>query len=298
MNNVKTDFLLARDFNENEIISTLDKVSFSEASDTTKTRGKVISTLYEGRVISTAPVSDIYYNFNFPGFSSSIVKKINNYFTPQRYSLKIHGGVQELRVYGDQFNFNGDEFFKMISILNSADRSKALQINIGLLRMICSNGAVIGVANEYQSIRCKHFTKSLTEKIEIFRNGLKNFNIVIDNQLTILNSIQNKRISFEEVVKGLAYNEEKEVTKPGEYRVKQLASMLLSSPSDKLDTLGTHNAAVRSALFYPLNYLYNKKNVDFDIDTYQLFNCYIETYKYNDAAKQKLESSRILALIN
>ena len=93
-----------------------------------------LTTMFDNRQICKVEVSKIYYNFDFTKFSKSILSEIQKYFTPEKYTLKITTGVQEIRLIGDEIYIDNERFQKMISIVNSTDKSRALSMNVGLSR--------------------------------------------------------------------------------------------------------------------------------------------------------------------
>ena len=119
--------------------------------------GNNIITRFGGTQISTSTVTEKYELFDFPDFAKGIVREVGSYFSPERYQLRITKGQQELRLIGEEVIINGDAYSKMFNILSSSDKSRALQLNIGLIRFICTNGMVIAVDDEYSGFKTKHF---------------------------------------------------------------------------------------------------------------------------------------------
>jgi len=96
--------------------------------------------------------------------------------------MKITQGTQELRLIGEEVIINGDKYQKMFNILNSTDKSRALQLNVGLIRWICTNGMVIAVEDEYSGFKTKHFKSTMPGKVEEFIKSLDSFDMNIIKQ--------------------------------------------------------------------------------------------------------------------
>jgi len=58
--------------------------------------GLIVSTFYDGRIISNVEVSEKYWSFDFKNFAKDIIEKINDYFVPETYTLRINKGAQEI----------------------------------------------------------------------------------------------------------------------------------------------------------------------------------------------------------
>ncbi len=283
-----TDYIkTAVPFDEKKIFENLDHLRIDK-------KNNLVSTFYYDKLVHEQEVSTRYYAFDFPDFTKSIVSKIDNYFKPVRYRMDINRGIQELRIFGDEVDVNGEKYFKMLSLLNSSNRMKSLQINIGLLRLVCANGMVAAVPGENASIKSKHFHNSLSKKIESFSDKLKRFGIIIDKQLEIISNLNGKMVSFHDIVKGLIYDESKKEMQTSKISLaRKLAQNLISSETDKLDTI---SSSMNTYLFRPELILYNKKD-DFQVSALNAYNCYTESFRGQDTAKIALETNRILNII-
>jgi hypothetical protein len=248
-------------------------------------------TKFQGRIINSSKVSHIYQPFDFSNFSMNIIEQVENYFQPEKYYLRIRKGIQELRLIGEEILINGDLFYKMINILSSTDRSKALQLNIGLYRDACDNGLIFGI---YGGYRTKHYKSSLSKVVEEYVNSLTQFNISVDSQAAILKTLRKEKVSFLEVARGLAYDEKDILSNSGILRIKAWSKKLLNSETDAMSDLSGEEFLL---LNQPENYLEQDK-VDIIIPAYQAFNTYIEIYRSYDSSILRRESDRILDLIN
>lgn len=268
------------------------------------TNGKRVVTWYNGSEIANVPVSDRYQIFQFGDFVHRMLPVIENYFAPSRYIMDIYGGVQELKLYGNGFKVDGEVFYEMLSILNSTDKSKALQINIGLLRQVCTNGMVVSFEENDVSIKAKHFKKSLPEKVDYFSSKLKDFKLMSQSQVEFINKVNKMDpVSYLEIAEGLILkkNKQNEIKHNalGIKRTREFGKMLMYSPTDKLDRDSYRNKRV---IFDSPDRYVNRRligtNKDVELSAKTAFNCYIEPYKKSDSSILKTECDNILQFLS
>jgi len=259
------------------------------------TNNNVVTTLYDNSVIREKEVSNRYFTFDFPQFVQGVLPAIEQYVNPSNYILNFKGGQQEIRLIGDEVNINGDVFFKMLSIVNSTDKSRSLQMNMGLLRLVCTNGMFKQVDDEAVSIRGKHFKSSLPEKIEKFTTGIERFSEITLNQLDGLASLIGKKVSYRQLINELIRDQKtRDILDWRMYYANRFANKLLSSQTD-----GILNPTElqKELLSNVQNIAYDRVVGDFDIDAYQVVNCWTEIFRNEDSSKIKRESHKIISLV-
>jgi hypothetical protein len=281
----KFDF--SKTYNKDDVFQTLNDINIYQ-------QGDYIITKFQNRPISETKVTNKYQIFDFSSFSKSIIEQVENYFTPETYKLRVRQGVQELRLIGEEIYINGERYHKMLNILNSTDKTRALQLNIGLMRFICTNGLVAAVEDEYTGFKNKHFKSSLPQAVENFMKNIEKFNIIVDKQSTIIESLSKKIISFQEIAKNLALNKDGVVKESNLLKLKAFSKKLMTSKTDRLDT-SLLNQEQLHLLTFPE--IFNSTNVDIEIPAYQAFNNYTELYREYDSSVMKRETNRILQLI-
>ena len=241
-----------------------------------------LTTMFDNRQICKVEVSKIYYNFDFTKFSKSILSEIQKYFTPEKYTLKITTGVQEIRLIGDEIYIDNERFQKMISIVNSTDKSRALSMNVGLSR------TDIGCHSQYCIILTnfsnKHYKASLPEKIKSFSDNLINFNMNIDFHVKTIEDLKNKEVSILNFTKALLFNEDGKLIKTNELKLRVLGKRL------------RHKNNFRKYYNTLTNLSADKINEveDFQINSKVLFDTYIEIFKDQDTSIIARESRRII----
>lgn len=275
-------------YNRAKVIDAINKLEVEQA-------GFTVTTSYNDHVLKQAEVSDKYFTFDFPNFVGNIIPQVENYFTPSNYLLRMIGGRQELRLIGEEMKINGETFYRMLSILNSTDKSRALQMNMGLLRLVCTNGMTIGVPGESMQIKGKHYKASLPDKIEDFSTGLERFRSITLQQKEIISDLLGKKVSYRAIANTLVRNKENEVVESKIKKLTRLAGKLLTSDTDRLLSITEEQ---RNLLLKPELVLYSKDSGDLELDAYKVFNCYSEIFRSNDSGKIKRECDRMISIIN
>lgn len=240
-------------------------------------------TSYDGREICRVDVSKIYYNFDFTSFSKSILSEILNYFTPEKYKLKAASGVQEIRLIGDELYIDNERYEKMISIVNSTDKSRALSMNVGLVKT--EKGKTPTSYTILTSFTNKHYKCSLPDKIKSFSDNLINFNMDIDFHVKTIDDLKHKNISIVNFAKSILFNEEGKVVKSVELKLRALGKRL------------AHNYGFMknyNDLSFNLTAANIDKVTDITINAKVLFNAYVELFKDQDTSIIARESRRII----
>lgn len=267
--------ITARTFNSTEVNDKLDKFS-------NKIEDGFLITSYDNREICRVEVSKVYYNFDFTNFSKSILSEIQKYFTPEKYSLKAASGVQEIRLIGDELYIDNERYEKVISILNSTDKSKALSMNVGLVKMEKN-----GYPKSYTiltSFSNKHYKSSLPDKIKSFSDNLINFNMDIDFHIKTIEDLKNKEVSIVDFAKLLLFNEDGKVIKTNELKLRALGKRLISY----------YNYRKNYTLLSNLTATEVGKFGDLKINSKTIFNAYLEVFKDSDTSIIGRESRRVI----
>jgi hypothetical protein len=271
----------------------------SDLSITQTPENKVI-TSFKDRTISEASVSDKYQYFDFPRFTYELLDYVENYFQPSKSMLKITGGLQELKLVGERFDLNGETFFKQISILSSSNKTRSLQMNIGLFRLICKNGAFVAT-DDGLSFKVKHFKTLLPDALDHFINKLPDFNMLVNSQVDILHGLIGKTVNFNGVAEMiLDTKEDEEIVNARMGRLKSFSKKLLNSETDSLDvddlTYDQKNLlkGAGSSIILPEELAVT----DIELPADKVFNCYTEVFRNYDSGVIMRESKRILNIIN
>jgi hypothetical protein len=286
---MKKRFSISSDYSKNEIFNTLDKLEIRQEN------GNIINTYYDNNIISASDVSEKYQVFDFSEFARNMVEQVENYFDPEKYVLRIRKGEQELRLIGEEVKINGESYYKMFNILNSTDKSKALQMNIGLLRLVCTNGLVIGKQGAHSNMRVKHFKSSLTPKVSEFEKELEKFNVSIDYQSSLIESLSNKKVSYLEMCKNFLKIDDEDVKDSDIMKLRALGKKLRNSTTDRVEGISNEQLLL---LNDPHKYIQSSNQlIDLELNGSQIFNCYTELWRNYDSSVMNRETTRIINLL-
>ena len=279
---------IEKPYDKSGIFGTLDNLKLSRDNNN-------ILTHFDGRLIANTLVTDKYELFDFPTFAKDVVEQVENYFTPETYQLRITQGQQELRLIGEEVLINGDKYSKMFNILNSTDKSRALQLNVGLIRFICSNGMVVAADDEYAGLKTKHFKASLPEKVKTFVESLENFDITINKQSEVIEKLMGRFVSFKELASKIALDEKGIINANRALKLRAFAQMLMTSNTDKLVNLEKDQISLLKNANLFLNPQFSA--VDVEMPAYNALNCWTEVYRNYDSSVLRRETNRIIELI-
>lgn len=261
-------------FNKEILLNHLSKLEIKEVSG-------VIITKYDGKLLKETDVSTRYESFDFSGYVSKIIDEILKNFNINKYELIFKDGKQQIILTSDDVVLDDDNFKMSFYILNSSDKSRALNISLGLRS---DNYSFI---TEAGTIYKKHYTgisDYVDEKLDIKTEVFK-------QQLEVIKSLKNDEISFKNLKKVITTS----LTKDDKYLSSQesvfinfLSKYYSSEPS---------NSEIKKSLF---SYLYSSasKRTDLDIDfsSYQVFKVYLKLFSNKDSYTIKNESERIMRM--
>jgi hypothetical protein len=253
-----------------------------------------VKTTYDHRVLAIVDVSEKYWSFDFKTFATNIIKTINRYFSPEKYSFRINGGAQEIRLIGGIVKVGGDIYYKMFNLVNSSDKSRALQMNIGLVREANNVPVIISVENENASVSGRHFYKSLPDRLNQFIDVLPEFNIIIEKQVAHLQKLEQSSISLKSLYRELLREDEDGVIKPSDMlRIRALNKRLLKSRTPEIMNITTHEIDL---LNHPKELF--KSSFDIIVNAKHIVNLFTEIYSYRDSTTIERECRRLIEAID
>lgn len=277
-------------YSKESILSTVNQLHINQENDGT------IVTTFNDRCISRSKRTDKYGVFNFTEFIHGIIPSVETLFKPHQQFINITGGIQEIRLLGESKIINGDTFHQLLSVFSSSDGTKALTLAAGLCRLVCTNGMVIGIQDEYANMKSKHFLNTMPEKVQLFLNKVESIPIGLEHQELLLNEMNNKTISLKKLANNLVFvkgmDGEIKENKSMRTAVQQLAYTLIYSKTDKLDS--SVLTREQKNMMYGTYRLYEPTStVDIELPAYKTFNCYLENYRDKDMSIISKESKRI-----
>ena len=243
-------------------------------------------TRYDGREICRVEVSKIYYNFDFTNFSKSILSEIQKYFTPEVYRLKIASGEQEINLVGDELYIDNERYEKTINIVNSTDKSKALSMNVGLVKI--EKGKRATSTTILTSFSNKHYKSSLPDKIKSFSDNLINFNMNIDFHIKTIEDLKNKEVTIVEFAKSVLFDKNGKVVKSVEFKLAALGKRLMYEYGFRKNYSTLSNLTAADI----------DKVEDITLNAKVLYSAYIELFKDSSTSVIARESRRVIEALD
>lgn len=269
-----------RQYNKQELISKIEKISIER-------EGNTIITKYDGGVINATPVSNRYEIFDIVKYLKSKIDMIEQNFTISKYSFKMTSGRQYLQLISDKIEVGGLEFYKSFYILNSSDKSRRLSFNVGLY-CETKNFYVVGVKNV--GLVKKHLT-GVTQAAEVATEGLNGE--TFNEQVEAMNSLVGHQISFSKI-REVILGDKKEIPKINHRKFDAFKNMIRYEVSDgKLKlTKAQHDILFKESdkinTISPLE--------DFNLDAFKAFQIYLRIFNRQDSHVIKIETDRILKM--
>jgi len=268
-------------FNKEEIIERLSPLKITQTSNT-------VNTKWDDSTIRSMPVSNRYKMVDFKKMVNNILNNIEDVFNPMKYRLDIYRARQELRLQGEAVVINDDVYHKVIYLLNSTDKTKAVQMNIGFIREKNNSGVIVNVNSTHKvHYTARHFKgKNLETKISSFFDNLSNCEELFSLQSEKLIKLNYETIKLSTIAETL--QADKYPTKFDAFK-----HMLLNSNTDKINGLSPKEyKGIRS----PYTMMDNK-TLAIEISGYTAFQCYAEVWRSYDSHVVNRETSKMMDAI-
>ena len=136
-------------YNKKELFEKVDAIEIVKV-------GESVVTKYFDVVINSTPVSKRYEIFDIRSFMKEKISHIESNFKISHYRFVMKRGIQQLILLSDSVDINGSPYHKSFYILNSSDKSRRLNMNLGLYRGDNNMYLVFGVNN--MTLCKKHLT--------------------------------------------------------------------------------------------------------------------------------------------
>jgi hypothetical protein len=243
--------------------------------------GSQIITKYFNRVVNNTPVSDRYEVFDIRSFMKSKIELLESNFNISFYNFRMKGGVQELILLSDEVEIAGSNYHKAFFILNSSDKSRRLNMNLGLYQ--ADNGVYLVNSIKNFSLTTKHL-KGITDKaelasshidIETFDEQIQSIRSLVGERV-MMSQVRNIIIDKDQKVNHNKFDAMKNVLRWNHSKglTKEQIGMILT-PSEKL-TIDNSN--------------------DFSVDAFTVFLAYMNVFRNQDSYVVKRETEKILKI--
>jgi len=241
-----------------------------------------VVTQYYGETVNSTKVSNRYEIFDICSFLKEKVLFIEKNFPITHYRLFLKRGIQELTLISDRIKINNTDYYKSFFILNSTDKSRKLNLNLGLYRADNETYLISNVCN--MSLSKKHL-KGVTELAETASLSINGE--TFDEQINSIKSIVGERVMLSELRKIILGEKALQVD---HRKFDAFKNQLLNSFTDRVEVSRVERSLLRTN---SENMDINKTN-DFSIDAYKAFNCYIQVFRNQDSFIVKKETEKIL----
>jgi len=263
-------------FNKLNLIKQLNRIEC-------RWEGRDVVTLIGGKESQRwSPKNKDYTILNFADISKQFLNNISKHLDIQEMHFKAYGGIQELKLFGESFDFMGEKYKKMACLLSSTDGTRNLKANFGLFREISETGLMAREAGDEYNIR--HLSSK--QKDFIFDNDIES---IFKEALDLIGSMKGKKTSLQIIKKGLIGDKGQNSS-----RFIKFARKLSNSKTDKIKGLTKDQILILKS---EKNILTKHKDFDLPIDGYIAIQCYSELFKKHDSGVIAKESTRILKLI-
>ena len=279
-------------FDGNEIIKLVDGLKIYKPNKTT------VITELENKKIAQSSCSEKYEVFDIKNFIKSNLSIIETALPIEKYSMNIYRGYQEITLYGEEVLINEEVYTKQIAVSSSSNGNHQLNINLGLLRQICTNGAVIAVPGSHFNFKSKHFNHAMNTVINDFQNEVMGIKQALDQQIEYMSNMNEDSVSFREFLKLLLRKKKDgEEVKYLVSNAEKLSKNLLNSRTDSINVENLNKTQLE-AIHSPIR-LSQTTDVasDIFITKHKLFNCYTELFKNRQNGIIEKESTRAYEIL-
>lgn len=296
-----------------------------------------VVTLYDGKEIKRAPVSERYGLCDFKDFALFTIDEIEKHgFKIKEYRFDIVGGVQEIQLLSDIVMINGHTFRKSFYIINSTDRSRPLDYYLGLY---CKTKVDL-VGRKTDDSDLNYITDIGSVMSERIKSSKKHFGVhminlskekfviddnIFDEQIKDLSILGKSKIKYSDLRKALLSTSDEKNAKPSKHVEFDLLRLhLVKMYEPKKHELNAGMWAVLNTPSAELgNFLENEKNneftfissktvagktypvaqrflesYDFEMDAFEVFKRYLLIYGTRDSYVVKAKSRVLTEITN
>lgn len=242
-------------------------------------QGSQVITKYYDKVINTTEVSKIYEVFDIRSFLKEKISHIEKNFNISYSRFVMKRGIQELTLLSDKVEINGTPYYKAFFILSSSDKSRKLNINLGLYRSDNNTYLISGIQNVSLSKRHVIGITKLAEDAAFSIDGE-----TFDEQVKSIKSLVGEQVKLSKLREIIVDKDQKiNHRKFDAFKNQILYYNKLKLTNEQYNLLRTESEKV------DINY----KN-DFSIDAYLAFNFYMNIFRNQDSYVVRKETEKIL----
>lgn len=263
-----------RNYNKAELFNKIDAIEIL-------LKDSQVITKYSNRVINITNVSNRYEIFDIRGFMKSKIDYLESNFNITYYSFRMRKGIQELILLSDEVEIAGLNYHKAFFILNSSDKSRRLNMNLGLYRS--DNGSYLVNSIKNFSLTTKHL-KGISDKAEVASSTIDVE--TFDEQIQSIRGLVGERVMMSKV-KDIIIDKDQKVNHNKFDALKNVLRYDFSKSltNDQKELLRTPSEKL----------VIDSKN-DFSMDAFHIFNAYMNVFRNQDSYVVKKETEKILKI--
>jgi hypothetical protein len=266
-------------YDKSELFEKINAIDISQ-------NGNQVITKYFDAVINTTSVSGRYEIFDIRNFLKNKITQIEENFKVSFYKFVMKRGVQELTLLSDKVDIYKEiPFYKSFFILNSTDKSRKLNINLGLYRSDNNSYFISSIKN--LSFSKKHL-KGVTQSAEDASESISGE--TFDDQINSIKSLVGESILFSNVKSIIVDDEDLKIN---HRKFDAFKNSLMYSYTDKVSNMT--NSQISLLRTQSEKILLTKDN-DFPIDAFKVFNCYMQVFSKQDSFIVKKETEKIMKI--
>jgi hypothetical protein len=263
-----------RNYNKSELFNKIDAIEIL-------LKDSQVVTKYANRVINVTNVSNRYEIFDIRGFMKSKIDMLESNFNITFYSFRMRRGIQELILLSDEVEIAGINYYKAFFILNSSDKSRRLNMNLGLYQ--ADNGCYLVNSIKNFSLTTKHL-KGISDKAEVATStiDIETF----DEQIQNIRSLVGERVMMSKV-REIIIDKDQKVNHNKFDALKNVLRYDYSKSltNDQKELLRTPSEKI----------VIDSKN-DFSMDAFHIFRAYMNVFRNQDSYVVKRETEKIIKI--
>ncbi len=260
-------------YNKKELFEKVDAIEIVKVGDSVVTK-------YFGAVINSTPISKRYEIFDIRSFMKDKISHIESNFKISYYRFVMKRGVQQLILLSDSVDINGSPYYKSFYILNSSDKSRRLNMNLGLYRGDNNMYLVFGVNN---MTLCKKHLTGVTKMAEEVSQSFDGETFT--EQINSIKSLVGEKVLLSKVREIIVDKDQKINHRKFDAFKNSLRFMNHKWTKQEYATLSTESEKLTI----------DSKN-DIVLDAYVVFNLYMGIFRNQDSYVVKKETERIIKI--
>lgn len=258
-------------YNKSELFEKIDAI------DITRIENQII-TKYFNVVINTTSVTNRYEIFDIRSFLKEKIDNIQSNFNISFYKFVMKRGTQELTLLSDEVTINNSPYYKAFFILNSTDKSRKLNMNLGLYRGDNNTYLVSSLSN---MSFCKKHLKGVTKAAEDSSFSIDGEKF--DEQIDLIKSLVGERVLLSNI---------RSIILDKDLKINHRKFDAFKNQLIYTNLFKEHNSTLR---LESEKLVLDSKN-DFSIDAYLVFNLYLQIFRNQDSYLVRKETEKIIKI--